>query len=147
MKKVLTILFFLIVSTASACTCIYKEFSKKDYTEAAYIVKGEIVKIEVDEEAYERIITLKIFDSYKGDHKKTMKIRTGLGGGDCGLYVTKGDKWLLFVNSFNGKESVSICEKNIRYTQGEEETEEEVKKAYDTMKSYIKKIKKYKREK
>ncbi len=147
MKNLITILILLIGTTVSACTCIYKEFSKTDYTEATYIVKGEIVKIEVDEEEYEKIITFKVVDSYKGDYKKIMKFKTGLGGGDCGLYVTKGDKWLLFVNSFNGKESVSICEKNIRYTKGEEETEEEVKKAYDTMKSYIKKIKKYKREK
>ncbi len=147
MKKMITILVLLIGTTVSACTCIYEEFSKRDFTEASYIVKGEIVKIEIDEEAYKKIITFKVYDSYKGNSKKTMQMTTGLGGGDCGLFVTKGDKWLLFVNSFNGKQSVSTCGKNVRYTKGEEETEEDVKRACDTIKSYIKKIKKYKREK
>ncbi len=56
MKNLITILILLIGTTVSACTCVYEEFSKKDYKEATYIVKGEIVKIEVDEEAYEKII-------------------------------------------------------------------------------------------
>ncbi len=146
MKKIITLIILFIGVSVSACSCLKSKFGKKDYANASYIVQGKILKIVTDTVAYQKVITLEVYKTYKGDQKETLEIRTGMGGGDCGLMVKQGDKWLLFVNTFNGKNNVSICDKNVRYTRGEEQTDAALENECDRMLSYIKKIKKYKEE-
>ena len=79
--KYICLLFIFLISTSSyACSCMSTEFGRNTYKQAACIVKGEAINVEIDEEKYQRIITFRVDESYKKTTEKTITIRTAISG-------------------------------------------------------------------
>ncbi|MGK0414870.1 MAG: hypothetical protein ACJA1B_003099 [Polaribacter sp.] len=144
MKKLLILLFILQSTYSFTCTCVHSDFGVKDYTNASYIVKGKVLKVRIDEENYKKIITFKVKKSHKGKVDKIIEIETALNSAACGVNIKEKDKWLLFVNQYNGQKSISLCDKNLRYSRRPNQDRQSRKKACKSMKTYIKKIKTFK---
>jgi hypothetical protein len=146
MKKLLIVLLLMNVIPALACSCIRSEFSKKDVDNASYILKGEVLEVHLDKERRQKVIKFRVDRKFKGETDNIVEVRTASNGAACGLYVLKDDKWLLFVYENEGKMSVGLCAKNIRYSRRPKESYATSKKNCKTMKSYLKKIKEFKDE-
>ena len=144
MKKILVILIFLNSITSHACSCVFKTFDKSDYDNAEYVVKGKVLKVEVDKENYQKTITFKVTRNYKGK-EEILKITTGIDSASCGINVQKDDKWLLFVSSYKGVLSVGSCGKNVRINKRPNQSRVSYKKNCKTFREYRKKIKKFKK--
>ncbi len=141
MKKLVTVLFILFAYQVSACicTCIESEFSIIDYNSAELIVKGKVLKVDHDGET--KVITFKIYQSFKGNSKRIIEIRTLAEGAMCGLDINNQDKWLLFINKRNNRFHVGLCDKNIRYNKRPNQSIEDCKANSKKMKSYFHKLK------
>ena len=145
--KYICLLFIFLISTSSyACSCMSTEFVRNTYKQAAYIVKGEAINVEIDEEKYQRIITFRVDESYKKTTEKTITIRTAISGAACGLGVNKNDKWLFFVYEYEGEKFVGLCGKHVRFNRRPNEAKARYKANCKLMKSYTKKLKKYQNE-
>ena len=147
MKKLVTIvcILFAIEAAACICTCIEKEFSIVDYNSAELIVKGKVLKVEYDKHLNEKIVTFKIYKSYKGNSNRVIKIRTPESGASCGLGINNQDKWLLFVYKDNNNLNVSLCAKNVRYNKRPNQSTEDYELKKKKMKNYIHKLKAFKK--
>ena len=143
MKKIFILILLLNSTYSFACSCMYSEFGIKDYNNAAYIVKGEVIKVRIDEKNYKRIITFKVTDSYKVKVGKVIEIETALNSAACGVNINYQDKWLLFVNEYNGQKSISLCDKNVRYNRRPNQEKKSSKESCQKMKTYIRKIKSF----
>ena len=141
MRKLVTVLFLLFAYQVSACicTCIESEFSIIDYNSAELIVKGKVLKVVSDGET--KVITFKIYRSFKGNSKKIIEIRTLAEGAMCGLDINNQDKWLLFINKKNNMFYVDLCDKNVRYNKRPNQSIEDWKVNNKKMKSYFLKLK------
>jgi hypothetical protein len=61
------------------------------------------------EKARQRIYTLATSRRWKGEHRDTLEIWTGRGGGDCGFPFDVGSPYLVLTEEFEGHSRVSIC--------------------------------------
>jgi hypothetical protein len=143
MKDIITVLVLLISTSSLACSCIYSEFSKKDYDQAAYIINGKALKVVLDKNTHERVITFKVSKSFKGKVDEIIEIRTAYSGASCGVKVNNEDKWLLFVYEYNGRKTISLCSKNVRYNRRPTQDKKSYDNSCSKMKLYIKKLKSY----
>jgi len=122
------------------------EFGRNTYKQAAYIVKGEAINVEIDEEKYQRIITFRVDVSFKKSTEKIIKITTAMDSAACGLGVNKNDEWLFFVYEYEGEKFVGLCGKHVRFNRRPNEAKARYKANCKLMKSYTKKLKKYQNE-
>lgn len=145
MKRILILVLFLISSSTYACTCLYSEFGIKDYENAAYVIEGKVLKVEINKNQREKTITFKVRRRIKGETDRIIKISTGISSAACGLNVNKNDKWLLFVSEYNGRLNVGTCGKNVRFNKRKGESKEQRKKRRKLRKKMISKMKEFKK--
>lgn len=56
--------------------------------------------------------TFAVEEVLKGSTGPFVDIKSGMGGGDCGLLMTVGERWKIFASGFEGEYWVSICGPN-----------------------------------
>ena len=145
MKKYVVLTFLLFSISSYACSCLYSEFGFKDYQKSTYVIDGKIVKITVDEEKLQKIITFQVRNTLKGNATKFIELRTEFNSAMCGLNVSKGDKWLLFVTEFNGSYHVGLCGNHVRYNKRRGESSKEKRKRRKLRKKMLKQLKEFKK--
>jgi hypothetical protein len=110
MKPLLILLLipFVTVSTL-ACSCIQlPKISNEEIKNAKNIFIGVVLKVEeVDNRS--RKVTLQIIESFKTDSINQITILTGIGGADCGLYFSVGQKWYVFAHNSGNEVWASLC--------------------------------------
>src|SRR2546430_11315140 len=87
-------------------------------------------------------VSFEVLRSYRGVVAKHVKVRTGLGGGDCGFDFETSQKYLVFAyQDDSGELSTSICsstalleesQSNLAYLRGEPEIPERNQKKLPT---------------
>jgi hypothetical protein len=120
----LTLLMLLLSLTSSiclACECVQvsapdtKKWLKQS---KGAIFTGEVIKIEEiqmplpDRPEYfylKRQVTFRVIKSWKNADSDEMVIRTGIGGGDCGIRFMEGQKYLVDAYELNGSLETGIC--------------------------------------
>ena len=141
-------IFFLLITTnifACICTCIETEIGKTDYENTDLIIKGKVLKIVYSKISDEKIITFKIYKSYKGNSNVIIEVRTHRDEATCGLPINNQDKWLLFVYKENNNYKVSLCDKNVRYNKRPNQDRKSRRVKRRKMKHYIQKIKAFRK--
>jgi hypothetical protein len=71
---------------------------------------GDLVSADLDGESPFMLISFDISRSYSGRQSKTLQLRTGLGGGDCGYPFEVGKQYLVYAfKNESGEFSTGIC--------------------------------------
>lgn len=145
MKKALLLIFLLITVKTFACICDNSKIEKRHYDSAELIIKGKALRVTYDKQSNQKIITFKIYKSYKENSSEIIEIRTSRDDASCGLPVNNQDKWLLFVYKENNNYNVGLCGKNVRYNKRPSQDKKSRKKKRSKMKGYIQKIKEFRK--
>lgn len=114
MKRLL-IIFALIFASPRLfpCSCIGFQSFYWHYNNADIIFKGQVLNIiePTEPRGRERKIVFKILDQYKGNFTSdTIMLKTGIGGGDCGLPIELNDVWTIF----SSRRQANVCNANIK---------------------------------
>jgi len=120
MFKKLFFVFSLITCTArfvSACSCMpHAPLSIKDFNETSTIFIGKVKNITAvkQSDGYDQNeITFELQTIFKGlPAQKEVKVYTASSSAACGLYVKKGQNWLLYAHFFKGVLSTSMCSRS-----------------------------------
>ena len=103
------------------------------------VFKGKVIDLQTKYITYEgktwptdKVATF-VVDSWYSSHEvsDTVIINTGGGGGDCGLFLNKGETWLIYAYNQNGIIQSSTCTASINST----------KKSFDSSIKYLEKLK------
>lgn len=112
--------FFSVPRNAQACDCVQvgeRIHAKKwivSFKGAVFLGKAKkIVEVQVpvnDSQFYlEREVTFEVEESWKGVESAEVKVRTGIGGGDCGVLYTEGERYFVSAHLLEGKLKTDIC--------------------------------------
>jgi antitoxin component YwqK of YwqJK toxin-antitoxin module len=110
MRGILTAVLMLAWLGVLSCSCFHRPSFYWNYNSADQVFKGKVLAETEYREIRKRVILFSIITPYKGNfYGDTLTLYTGLGDGDCGLLVEKGDIWVIFAyNRFT-----TICHANI----------------------------------
>jgi hypothetical protein len=103
---------------------------------------GDLVPADIEQEPPEMEVSFDVSRPYRGAVDKRVKVRTGLGGGDCGFDFETSKKYLVFAyQDDSGQLSTGICSStalleesrsNLAYLRGEPEIPESNRKKLAT---------------
>ena len=114
-------LLSLASSSSLGCECVQvgTPNTKKWLTESkGAIFTGKVIKIEEvhipledrPESFYiKREVTFKVYKNWKNANSDEIVIRTGIGGGDCGIRFVEGEEYLVAAYELKGKLETGIC--------------------------------------
>jgi hypothetical protein len=71
---------------------------------------GELFSADLDQDSPYMLVTFNVSRSYAGQQGKTVELKTGMGGGDCGYPFEVGKQYLVYAwKDESGKLSTGIC--------------------------------------
>jgi hypothetical protein len=89
---------------------------------------GDVIPTDIEQNPPVMLISFDVSRSYRGAPQKKIRIRTGLGGGDCGFHFEVGEQYLVYASGDSGQLSTGICsgaalleesQANLSYLRGE----------------------------
>ena len=104
--KFLALIPFLLISKTWACSCM--QLSLEEHVNTSnniyygQLVSATYVKPNTEEEWPFIKGTLTVSETLKGEAKHKISIRTGLGGGDCGIQLVVGKYYAIFIDQDGG---------------------------------------------
>lgn len=103
------IVFYLFTPKPNYCSCIpLPPMDDKQYNEYNLIVKGNVVKIEIND--LDEKIYLKIDTCYKGENiPKTVTIISPNSAGMCGIFPKVSEQWLIFAYTDGKNFTTNLC--------------------------------------
>jgi len=109
-KYFVLLLALLVSGECFSCSCLQFDLADK-YSNAkhVYIAKlnSAIVKNVSDSKLSYVEGNFQVIEIYKGNPKQVMKLKTGMGGGDCGIPMTIARKYIIFQSN---NEYIGICD-------------------------------------
>jgi len=108
MKKIFLLFAVLFSFKVFACSCGSLDYEAL-VDEADQIFIGTLNSAEIiANENSDPYVTgeIKVQESLKGSSKNLVSLKTGLGGGDCGMVMIIGEQYLIFLS---GEKKVEIC--------------------------------------
>ena len=114
MEKGLKIIIIFLASVAStsifACSCQQLDFAHRfNNSESVFIANLNAAKVVTPSEEKEWPYvegTFRVTDIYKGNPPEEIKIKTGMGDGDCGIQMSIARKYIIFKGE---SEYIGIC--------------------------------------
>jgi len=118
-------LTILVPSVADACSCARGGSVADSFRIADVVFDGEVVAVDMPVQLdhpfitylvpdkwlnWEKRVSFKVRGAYKGLTTQTVVVRTGLGGGDCGIGFSEGDRWLVY--AYGDPPSTGICSRS-----------------------------------
>jgi hypothetical protein len=124
------VLFVVGVRDASACECVD---AGPNLTAKEWLAKldgvaftGRVLDVSLVDEptegnptAVRREVTFEVEEVWKGDVHAEIKVRTGWGGGDCGITFVKGEKYFVEATPWMGHLSTGVCDKTAKYASAD----------------------------
>ncbi len=94
-----------------ACSCVSWDFEER-VSDAESIYIGIVTKAELitpkNENEWDYVKgSLRVLETLKGKGKKKIVVKTGLGGGDCGIPIEIAQTYLIFKHK--GSDFIGIC--------------------------------------
>lgn len=121
---------FAAPTPAHACTCSRTAPPCEAFWRAPAIFSAVVLDIRqkrdpADGPEYlaERIVTLQVEQSWRGDAAGTIEVRTGTGGGDCGYTFIRGMRYLVYASYRAGGFGVDICSRTRALSEASEDLE------------------------
>ena len=116
------VVFFFSAIEAFGCTCmgverpIENEFKNRDA-----IFSGKVLKI-AKTDAINRLVTVKVENSWKGKASKTVTVSTSVSS-MCGYTFTKGESYLIYAYAARNRFSADICSRTQPLSNAEDNIE------------------------
>ena len=104
---ILLLAIFLFANIATACKCAPPPSVALSYDGATAIFIGKVQSIK--EVKFQRVVTLRVIEAFKGAKAKTVTIHTGSGGGDCGFPFVLFQSYLVYANGTANDLGTNIC--------------------------------------
>ncbi len=106
LNKLFILLLGIVFSVSSyACSCIWSS-TIHNFNQANYVFKGKVIGVTIDQIENNKTLQFLIITSYKNKYESdTISVKTGFGGGDCGLSGPLNSTYLIYTNG----EYVNIC--------------------------------------
>jgi hypothetical protein len=98
---------FLFANIATACKCAPAPSVLLSYDAATTVFMGKVQSIQ--EVKYQRVVTLRIIEAFKGAQVKTITLHTGSGGGDCGFPFVLNRSYLVYASGTLNDLGTNIC--------------------------------------
>ena len=123
-----SIMTISIPSKAYACSCVEPISVQEEFSRSETVFSGRV--IEVKEERTNRYLSnavlFEISEIWKGGSESQIIIRTGSGGGDCGIQFKEGEDYLVYAKSssmYGDREELVtiICDRTSVLAQAEED--------------------------
>lgn len=110
-KCVVIFLVVLLSSNAYACSCLQLDLADR-FQNSMNVFTAKLSAATVVQPANEKEWpyiegTFKVIEAYKGSPQPTTKLKTGMGGGDCGIPMTVARKYIIFQSN---NEYIGICD-------------------------------------
>jgi hypothetical protein len=111
MRVLAVLLLTALASKAFSCSCVSS--SERDLVAEAdriflgVVEKTEIVRPESEDEWPYVYATFSVKDVVKGQVQKVEKVKTGFGGGDCGIPMVTGQAYVIFLRK--NRDWAGIC--------------------------------------
>jgi hypothetical protein len=107
--NVYVVLLALLFSAniASACKCAPPPSVSQSFQSATAVFIGKVETVE--EVKFQRVITLRVIEAFKGVGDKTLVLHTGSGGGDCGYPFVIGQSYLVYASGTSDDLGTNIC--------------------------------------
>lgn len=112
-------IFLSGISLAVACKCAPPK-SPLQYlkrVDAAFV--GEVVRVK--KANYRKYVKMKVLQPFKGINSTYVKIDTGMGGGDCGFYFLKDQKYLVYAYRKDNALKTGICTRTKHFDNAQNE--------------------------
>ncbi len=112
------------VQPVSACSCIMPGPPNEGFEQAHAVFSGKVTAISGGTNIlsglmelaglggsgiYGRLVTFAVTDSWKGVETAEVKVRTGIGGGDCGYPFDVGSEYLVYGFEDGSRLTAHIC--------------------------------------
>lgn len=109
--KFLILLIGITVSNSTfACSCVQFDLADRfNESETVFIAKLNAAQVVApsDKKEWPYVeATFKVTDVFKGSPPEEIRLKTGIGGGDCGIQMSVTRKYIIFKDS---NEYVGIC--------------------------------------
>src|SRR3989344_5192139 len=108
MPVLATLMLFLLIGIASACSCVYLENTKAKLDNAAYVFSGEVTNIDISENKMQQV-TVRIINSYKPssfpEPVNLMIYAVRDSGSECGYNFQVGEKEIKELNNITNSTS------------------------------------------
>ncbi|SHG92724.1 hypothetical protein [Ornithinibacillus halophilus] len=130
MRIKLFVILIIILSTilinplpSHACDCAVEQSVNDEYDQSFAVFKGEVLKIKEDNSTKD--VVIEVEEIWKGIDESQIIIRTGLGGGDCGVNFQEGHDYLVYARNTKlyGSEylQTNSCDRTDRLSGAEED--------------------------
>lgn len=128
--SILIVLVFMVgARSIYACECVEvgPKLTDKEWLEKldGVAFTGRVVEVAVVEESEgslstrRRAVTFEVEEVWKGDTRAEIVVRTGIGGGDCGISFVRGEKYFVAATLWRGYLSTGICDRTAKYARAE----------------------------
>jgi antitoxin component YwqK of YwqJK toxin-antitoxin module len=120
--SIITVLFLLFSSYANACVCInsfpdidsLQQIENYDFIALVKINDDQVFKNSSSDDPWPvGILGVKIIELFKGE--AVQQIMEQDIQSSCDMGIEKGEEWLVFGTTVNGKISIAACNRNARY--------------------------------
>jgi|SRR3989344_4581900 len=129
MPVLATLMLFLLIGIASACSCVYLENTKAKLDNAAYVFSGEVTNIDISENKMQQV-TVRIINSYKPssfpEPVNLMIYAVRDSGSECGYNFQVGEKYLIYayLDEETNRFTTNLCMGNSQLSKAEKEIKE-----------------------
>ena len=97
-------------STCSAARCTCRTTSDSANTAWADVVfTAEVLLVAEQPDADRSFALVRVLSRLKGSIPDTVRVQTGLGGGDCGVLFAPGGPWTIYAQDRQGEWWTNIC--------------------------------------
>jgi hypothetical protein len=97
-------------SICSAARCSCRTSSDSANTACADVVfTGEILLVDEQPDADRSVALVRVLSRLKGNTPDTVRVQTGIGGGDCGVPFAPGGPWTVYAQARQGEWWTNIC--------------------------------------
>ena len=126
MPVLATLMLFLLIGIASACSCVYLENTKAKLDNAAYVFSGEVTNIDISENQMQQV-RIRIINSYQPanfpEPVNLMIYAIRDSGSECGYNFEEGKEYLIYayIDEETGKFTTNLCMGNSLLNKAEQE--------------------------
>lgn len=107
LSMALVLAIVLGADAALACSCAPLPEPRQARDQADAVFTGTVLGI--TQEGNQRLVRLRVEESWKGAKCGEVTITTGLGDSDCGYAFQEGQAYLIYADKQRGKLSTNIC--------------------------------------
>lgn len=129
-----------VPAIASACSCAGGGSPAREFADAGAVFAGTVTSIGDGPRRssgilarvrgwlglatpHRRSVILSVSESWKGVTASSVVVKTGFGGGDCGVGFAVGARWLVYANEYEGALYTGICSRTAELVHAKEDLE------------------------